>query len=66
MNAMNLPTDIAGLRAGHATGHRLRSGVTAILFDQPAMAAVSALCHVALPAIVRAIARGVWAAGVPA
>ena len=43
MNALNLLTDVPGLRVGHATDPRLRSGVTAILFDQPAVAAVSIL-----------------------
>jgi len=36
----NRITDIPGLRVGHATDLRLASGVTAILFDQPAVAAV--------------------------
>ena len=43
MTSLNLLTDVAGLRVGHATDHRLRSGVTAILFEQPAVAAVSIL-----------------------
>ncbi len=43
MTDLNLLTDVAGLRVGHATDHRLRSGVTAILFEQPAVAAVSIL-----------------------
>src|SRR5262249_39558819 len=33
-------TDIPGIRVGHADDHRLASGVTAIIFDKPAVAAV--------------------------
>jgi L-aminopeptidase/D-esterase-like protein len=36
----NLLTDIEGVRVGHADDARLASGVTAILFDQPAVAAI--------------------------
>src|SRR5436305_4197638 len=36
----NLLTDISGVRVGHADDARLASGVTAILFDQPAVAAI--------------------------
>ena len=36
----NLITDIAGLRVGHADDARLASGVTAIVFDKPAVAAI--------------------------
>jgi D-aminopeptidase len=36
----NLLTDVAGIRVGHADDPRLASGVTAILFDEPAVAAV--------------------------
>ena len=36
----NLLTDIAGVRVGHADDTRLASGVTAIIFDQPAVAAI--------------------------
>jgi L-aminopeptidase/D-esterase-like protein len=36
----NLITDVAGVRVGHADDARLASGVTAILFDEPAVAAV--------------------------
>jgi L-aminopeptidase/D-esterase-like protein len=36
----NLLTDIAGVRVGHADDAALASGVTAILFDQPAVAAI--------------------------
>lgn len=36
----NLITDVAGVRVGHATDLRLGSGVTAIVFDAPAVAAV--------------------------
>lgn len=37
----NLLTDVRGLTVGHATDLALGSGVTAILFDQPAVASVS-------------------------
>jgi L-aminopeptidase/D-esterase-like protein len=36
----NLLTDIAGVRVGHADDAKLASGVTAVLFDQPAVAAM--------------------------
>jgi L-aminopeptidase/D-esterase-like protein len=36
----NLITDVAGLRVGNAEDQRLASGVTAIVFDRPAVAAV--------------------------
>ena len=36
----NLITDIAGIRVGHADDARLASGVTALVFDQPAIAAI--------------------------
>ncbi|QDM26694.1 P1 family peptidase [Tardiphaga sp. vice304] len=36
----NLLTDIAGIRVGHADDTALASGVTAILFDRPAVAAM--------------------------
>jgi D-aminopeptidase len=36
----NLITDVASVRVGHADDARLASGVTAILFDEPAVAAV--------------------------
>lgn len=36
----NLLTDIDGVRVGHADDAKLASGVTAILFDQPAVAAI--------------------------
>jgi len=36
----NLLTDIAGVRVGHADDARLASGVTAIMFDRPAVAAI--------------------------
>lgn len=39
--ALNLITDVPGLAVGHATDLRLGSGVTAILFDAPAMASVA-------------------------
>jgi L-aminopeptidase/D-esterase-like protein len=36
----NLITDIAGIRVGHADDARLASGVTAVVFDRPAVAAI--------------------------
>ena len=36
----NLLTDIAGVRVGHADDTALASGVTAVIFDQPAVAAM--------------------------
>jgi len=36
----NLLTDIAGVRVGHADDARLASGVTAIVFDRPVVAAI--------------------------
>lgn len=39
----NLLTDVAGVTVGHATDFALGSGVTAILFDTPATAAVCVL-----------------------
>ena len=36
----NLITDVAGLKVGHATDLTLASGVTAIVFDEPAVASV--------------------------
>ena len=36
----NLLTDIAGVRVGHAGDARLASGVTAVIFDKPAVAAI--------------------------
>jgi L-aminopeptidase/D-esterase-like protein len=39
----NLLTDVAGVSVGHADDVRLGSGVTAIVFDQPAVASVSVL-----------------------
>jgi L-aminopeptidase/D-esterase-like protein len=36
----NLLTDIAGVRVGHADDHALASGVTAIVFDKPAVASI--------------------------
>src|SRR5271170_1186064 len=35
----NLLTDITGVRVGHADDARLASGVTAVIFDEPAVAA---------------------------
>jgi len=37
---LNLITDVPGLRVGHAQDTRLASGVTCIIFDQPAVASV--------------------------
>jgi D-aminopeptidase len=37
---LNLLTDVAGIRVGHADDARLASGVTAIVFDQPVVAAL--------------------------
>ncbi|MQW90592.1 peptidase T4 [Sinorhizobium saheli] len=39
----NLITDVAGLLVGNAEDHRLKSGVTAVLCDPPATAAVQVL-----------------------
>lgn len=39
----NLITDVAGLRVGNAADSRLKSGVTAILCDEPAVASVQVL-----------------------
>ena len=36
----NLLTDIPGIRVGHADDAKLASGVTAVIFDEPAIAAV--------------------------
>jgi L-aminopeptidase/D-esterase-like protein len=36
----NLLTDIPGVRVGHAEDHKLASGVTAVIFDAPAVAAI--------------------------
>ena len=36
----NLLTDIAGVRVGHADDAKLASGVTAVIFDAPAVAAI--------------------------
>ena len=36
----NLITDVPGLRVGHAQDERLASGVTAIVFDEPAIASI--------------------------
>lgn len=40
---LNLITDVAGVRIGHAHDAKLISGVTSILFDQPTVASVSVL-----------------------
>src|SRR5882724_4128480 len=36
----NLLTDIVGVRVGHADDTRLASGVTAVIFDEPVVAAI--------------------------
>ena len=36
----NLLTDIGGVRVGHADDRTLASGVTAVVFDNPAVAAI--------------------------
>ncbi|MGA7809306.1 P1 family peptidase, partial [Bradyrhizobium sp.] len=36
----NLLTDIAGVRVGHADDARLGSGVSAVIFDRPVVAAI--------------------------
>jgi L-aminopeptidase/D-esterase-like protein len=36
----NLITDVAGVRVGHAHDERLHSGVTAIIFEEPAVASI--------------------------
>jgi D-aminopeptidase len=38
--ARNLITDVAGVRVGHAQDARLGSGVTAIVFEEPAVASI--------------------------
>ncbi|MDE1160287.1 MAG: P1 family peptidase [Neorhizobium sp.] len=43
MDRLNLLTDIEGVAVGHATDLTLGSGVTAIVFDEPAIASGSAL-----------------------
>jgi D-aminopeptidase len=40
MAMRNLLTDVSGIRVGHAEDAKLASGVTAILFDEPAIASV--------------------------
>ncbi len=40
MPRRNLITDVAGVRVGHADDARLASGVTAIVFDEPAVASI--------------------------
>ena len=37
----NLITDVAGLRVGHADDRRLGSGVTVLVFDEPAVASIA-------------------------
>ena len=39
MSSRNLISDVAGVRVGHADDARLGSGVTVVVFDQPAVAA---------------------------
>lgn len=38
---MNLLTDVPGLRVGHSQDEKLASGVTCVLFDEPAVASIS-------------------------
>src|SRR6267154_4684424 len=40
MAPRNLITDVAGVRVGHAQDERLASGVTAIVFDEAAVASI--------------------------
>src|SRR5215475_5962223 len=40
MAPRNLITDVAGVRVGHAEDARLHSGVTAIVFEEPAVASM--------------------------
>jgi len=40
MALRNLITDVAGIRVGHAEDEKLASGVTAVVFDRPAVASV--------------------------
>src|SRR5215213_6273620 len=40
MAQRNLITDVAGIRVGNAQDARIGSGVTVIVFDQPAMASI--------------------------
>ena len=40
MARRNLISDVAGVRVGHADGARLGSGVTVVVFDQPAVASM--------------------------
>jgi L-aminopeptidase/D-esterase-like protein len=43
MGPRNLLTDVAGLRVGNAADDRIKTGVTAILCDEPAVASVQVL-----------------------
>ena len=43
MGPRNLLTDVAGLRVGNAADHRIKTGVTAIVCDEPAVAGVQVL-----------------------
>src|SRR3989442_14219127 len=40
MPPRNLITDVAGVRVGHAEDERAATGVTAIVFDEPAVASI--------------------------
>src|SRR5882757_9515600 len=40
MATRNLITDVAGVRVGHAENAQLASGVTAVIFDEPAVASM--------------------------
>ena len=37
----NLITDVSGLRVGHAHDEKIASGVTALIFDSPAVASIA-------------------------
>ena len=41
MTRRNAITDVAGLRVGHADDHRIASGVTVVIFDEPAIASIA-------------------------
>lgn len=43
MGPRNLLTDVAGLRVGNAADERIKTGVTAVLCDEPAIASVQVL-----------------------
>ena len=53
MPARNLITDVPGVRVGHAEDTRLASGVTVIVFDEPA--SPQSTCAAAAPVPARPI-----------